>query len=520
VLSLAKNNPITGIRGRGGYFTDWGKSMLSNFMQPPSANDSDINKLARGGMEMLAGAVPEIAPFASLFGNAGSMLSRAIGLGSYSVSRNSLMPPGGAPVEGMPAVARPPAFGSVGKGSDIVFSHAEFVADVPSSIAFTTTKFVINAGNPILFPWMSQLGILYEEYEFDGLLFEFRPTSATAVGTTTSGMGVVLIATEYDAYDAGFTSKRAMEAAEFSSSAVPYDHFLHPIECDPKKNVLATNFVVPGITEVSAAPGDARMSILGVTTVATEGQQTDGDIIGELWVTYHVRLSRPVLESTSSTNTVFTQHVWGTTAALGTSPGIVGSDTFGGTGFNVILNGETGLYIGCNVTNSGNGNIGRYLIQVICTDGSAGVWQAVDTTISVSGGVHIVNLFMSPPGTQPATIGAASVASSSYNSVDNAIMSVIVEFTDATGSVDIPMIVSTNALAFDIIISPISGLVTSKFPTPPTASEVNLERRLREVEGLLKNLSTKDGYQLIDSIPGSACISKPPNYKFKNIIQQ
>jgi len=129
-----------------------------------------------------------------------------------------------------------------------------------------------------------------------GMIVEYRSMSATAVGTTSSAMGIVIMATDYDCYDTNYASKRAMEAAEYSSSGVPFKTFIHPIECDNKRNTLGLHYVVPGITTSSMAAGDQRMSVLGNFCIATEGQQTAGDKIGEIWVSYHIRLSRPILE--------------------------------------------------------------------------------------------------------------------------------------------------------------------------------------------------------------------------------
>lgn len=288
---------------------------------------STVNKIARGIGESLGGALslipgvgkfipaPLIGAASSALGDAGSWLSRALGFGKYTVRRNSLVR--GATVERGPSVASPPSFGTNGVGSDIVLSHREYIMDIKSSTGFATTTIPINPGNPTMFPWLSQIASLYEEFDMMGLMFEYRATSATAVGTTNAGMGVVLMATDYDCYDSNYTSKRAMEAAEFSSSAVPFETFLHPVECDRKRNVLAQQYVVPGMRSPEDAEGDERMSVLGNFTVGTEGQQTDGDEIGELWVTYHVKLSRPILESYAPTTSIYASVASGTVSDTG-----------------------------------------------------------------------------------------------------------------------------------------------------------------------------------------------------------
>lgn len=59
------------------------------------------------------------------------------------------------------------------------------------------------------------------------------------------------------------------------------------------------------------------MSVLGNFTVGTEGQQTDGDEIGELWVTYHVKLSRPILKSYAPTTSIYASVASGSVSDTG-----------------------------------------------------------------------------------------------------------------------------------------------------------------------------------------------------------
>lgn len=237
---------------------------------------------------------------------AGSWFSKLLGFGSYRVRRNSLMPdPAGRPRAHAPDAAggsglptnSPPLFTSTGVGSDVTIAHREFVGNIYSSVGFNARTFHVNPGNPLLHPWLSNLSQLFEEYDLMGMVFEYKSTSAAAVGTLSSGMGVVVMASDYDCYDNNFTSKRSMEAAEFSTSGVPYADQMHPIECDPKRNIVANKYVVPGLVDLASTRGDARLSIHCTTTVATEGQQQDGNAIGELWVTSHYRFSRPILEA-------------------------------------------------------------------------------------------------------------------------------------------------------------------------------------------------------------------------------
>jgi len=377
ILSQVNATQTPRVRGRGGYWSDFKDWAFSNKDGKPS-RANDFISASSGALGAALGAP------ADLSARAGSFLSRVFGLGSYSVRKNSLLPPmnnGTQPVETMASVARPPAFGSTGSGSDIVFSHSEYITDIVSSVGFNSQTYINNPGNPVAFPWLSQVAGLYEEFEWLGLIYQWRPTSATAVGTTSSAMGVVVVATDYDAYDTNFTNKRAMESAEFSSSAVPYQQFMHPIECDPRRNITATNYVLPNVSSVTGAPGDARLSIPSITTVATQGQQTGGTVIGELWVTYQVRLSRPILESGTSYNT---QHITATTNAGNSVITIARNENTVGAGFtpSVVLGS------GLNLINTGALS-GQYVVLVLITSytgatgniwTTSGYFNAIGTT--------------------------------------------------------------------------------------------------------------------------------------------
>jgi hypothetical protein len=136
---------------------------------------------------------------------------------------------------------------------------------------------------------------MFEEYEFMGLAFEFRSTCGTAVGSTNTALGTVIMATEYDALDPSFTSKQQMEAYEGAISTVPYGNTCHFVECAPRKNPLETMYVRSGAIPTGA---DLHLYDQGNFQIATVGMQA-ANVIGELWVTYHVKFRKPSLPTPS-----------------------------------------------------------------------------------------------------------------------------------------------------------------------------------------------------------------------------
>lgn len=204
--------------------------------------------------------------------------SKISGHGDYKVNRNTLL-----------TDSAPPTFGSGGGG--IRIRHREYVRDIVSIGAnFRLSRIDINPGDPHLFPFLSTIAKNFEQYRLNGMIFEYRPTGGFSVGTPNASMGVVNIATNYDVLDTPFGSKVAMDAYEFSSSDIPFQKIIHPIECARRDSPLSELYIAPLGTIPQT--GDPRFYYFGSTYVATSGQQT-AQTLGELWVSYDVTLLKP-----------------------------------------------------------------------------------------------------------------------------------------------------------------------------------------------------------------------------------
>lgn len=295
-ISRAQKSKQKRIRGHGGYEvsdpTKQNPSFIEKVTRPFTDNTPSqgiVNKVARQIGSAIGDAIPGLNKLGagSALGNAASWFSRLLGFGDYAVSKNSFMSQ--AYNEGRPA-----SFHGSRKGADIIVKHEEFVMDVHSSPSFTTQDIYLNPGNPRLAAFLWQIAAHYEEYEFLGMVFEYRPTSFEFSSQT--GSGVVVLATDYDISDANYSDKRTMEASEYATSCKPTDSMMHPIECDPKRNILSRFFVKPGFVTPPTTGEDTRLDYLGRTTLAVVGSPVTGQTIGELWVSYHVKLSRPILE--------------------------------------------------------------------------------------------------------------------------------------------------------------------------------------------------------------------------------
>jgi hypothetical protein len=239
---------------------------------------------------------------------AGDWLGKITGMGDYKVSRNSLVD------NGVPQFKQGPR----NEPGAIELCHTEFLQDISSSVAFTNTAFPINPGLNTSFPFLSQIAVNFEEYEFLGLVYSFKSTSATAVASTNTSLGVVILSTNYDTADENFSTKQQMEAYQFTVSTVPSASVMHPVECDPRQTVLSQRYV-----RATAVPSgfDQRFYDLGNFQIATVGSQAAA-VVGELWVSYHVRFYKPRLQVPLGQNLV-TSHFYAasTTAAAATPLG-------------------------------------------------------------------------------------------------------------------------------------------------------------------------------------------------------
>lgn len=191
-----------------------------------------------------------------------------------------------------------------------IVSHREFIQDIVATQAFvnqvptgsTTPGFILNPGNQLTFPWLAQIAENFEEWKPRGILFEFKTTSSDAVVSTNANaaLGTVIMATEYNAYNGTFANKQQMENYEFAVACKPSCSFTHQVECSTAENPEHIFYVRTGAVPTGA---DQRLYDLGTFQIATVGMQSNGNSIGELWVTYEIEFKKPRIAVGSIDNT-------------------------------------------------------------------------------------------------------------------------------------------------------------------------------------------------------------------------
>lgn len=305
-------------------------------------------------------------------------ISTIMGNGDYRVKSNSLMK-GGVP-----------QFAS--KGRSVVVRHREYIGDVISGAAgtFDIKSYPINPGLPQTFPWLANVASQYEEYKITGMVFSFQSMSANALNSTNTALGQVIMATQYNVLSLPFASKQQMENYQFACSTKPADSCIHPIECEPRETPL-TELYIRGYN-VPTAGSDARLYDFGNFYIATNGLQASNVNLGELWVTYEIKLFKPKMGSTIQVADHFRAvGLVDTTNPLGTAPVVQSSSNLGST-----FSGQT-LTLPSWYT-------GRIFVEYNATGSSAALTVP---TIVVGGGVSKINLFNNGATSQTG-VGATS----------------------------------------------------------------------------------------------------------------
>lgn len=296
-MSLAKPKPMY---GRGGYGQKIGSYL-------GSMAGGALGNLAEQGIK-------------SLFG-----------FGDYEVKRNVIWDQ----MKGQD----PPKMENPIKGkSDCVIRHREYIGDIISSSSantFNLQSFNLNPGLPASFPWLATIAQQYEQYEFEGIVYEFKSMAADALNSTNIALGTVIMGTEYNSALPNFINKQQMENHEFSSSCKPACSSFHPIECARSETALPISYVRTGAVPANA---DIRMYDLGNFQIATTGFQGTSVNCGELWCTYQIRFKKPISNAALGNN-LLTDHfqLSGTIATatpLGTTSTAVAGSNLGVVLFN------------------------------------------------------------------------------------------------------------------------------------------------------------------------------------------
>lgn len=227
---------------------------------------------------------------AYLGGQAHRMFKSITGYGSYAIANGSLNQRHGHRASQPGTVVLSsivPEFGEGREGvNDVVYS--ECLGNVYSSTGVSWQTYNVNPGLPKSFPYLSKIAACYEEWAPVGMIYQFR--SLCSASATSLSLGKVCLSSQYNVRKDPALSSLDMENHAYAVSGKPSDSFLHMVECSPRQSNRKLFMVRTG--EV-AASDDLRDYDPCFVQILTEGQPADGQLIGELWVSYKIAFFKP-----------------------------------------------------------------------------------------------------------------------------------------------------------------------------------------------------------------------------------
>lgn len=197
-----------------------------------------------------------------------------------------------APISKSIRMVKKPATIKSTTGTTICVAHTEFIADIISTgSAFAVTRYAVNPGLNVSFPWLSNMANNYESYKFKKLEYQYKPICAT------STPGKVILAIDFDAADAAPSSKLVMNSYEGAVSCSPWDLITYKATNANLNKFGVQRFVRVGIVPTGT---DIKTYDIGNILVGTSNTPATSTTLGELYVTYEVEFYTPQLPASIS----------------------------------------------------------------------------------------------------------------------------------------------------------------------------------------------------------------------------
>lgn len=339
----------------------------------------------------------------------------------------------------------PPAYNVLQNGGQIpkfssthqtnIVCHREYLGDITGTTAFTNLAYPLNPGMAQTFPWLSSVAQNYQQYKFHGLVFEFRSLITDFV--TSGAPGVVVMATNYNADQAAYSTKQEMENTEFAVAVKPTLNLMHAVECAVDLTSTPIKYVREG-TVPSAQ--DLRLYDQGKFQFATQANPTQ--TLGELWVSYCVEFFKPELPNDTGGN-AYSAHLYRTgvdaTHQLGATASLLSGN------LNVTAQTATSFTFDTFVGN-------RYLVSINWTSNTPGL--VVVPTIALTSTTPL-QIFVNDSTSQISTPFGVGATSSD--------MSVVIAFIAGASSTTLSLTGGTffGTTNVDVVATQISSIVTA-----------------------------------------------------------
>lgn len=188
---------------------------------------------------------------------------------------------------------------------ECVIEYREYIGDIISAGVANTFRiqgFPINPGMPVSFPWLSQVAQNYEMYRLEKCAYEYRTFSSDALNSTNTALGSVIVAVEYDSTDNPYQNRQQMENSAYAMSAKPSESFSVPVDTRASQSFSGNKLYIrtinnPWFNNNTPTYGDLKTYDVGTLYIATTGFQGTSVNCGSLYVSYRVRLFKPVMNN-------------------------------------------------------------------------------------------------------------------------------------------------------------------------------------------------------------------------------
>lgn len=324
--------------------------------------------------------------------------AKLFGSGAYQIAKG--------PVSSNTMTPRIPTFA---KGENYVtIAHREYVGDIITSGSANTFKvdtFLIQPTLNSVFPWLSTVcKESFQQYKFDGLIFEFQSYSGDSLNSVNTALGSVVAAINYDVTDPDFSTRNQIENTQWSMAGKPSKDFSIPVEVESSQTAYRGML----FTRLGPVPAntDPKTYDLGKLSIATTGFQGTDVNIGSLYVNYKIRLYKPIMVDPAASNmlTIFDRTGAGDSTPTGTA---TVSNINACNGFNVTLT-TTTITFDKKVLINGT----RFLIALLVVGDSTASVTAPTMTLGNGFGFRsdYVN-FANTQWTQPSVTGTQTQCS-------------------------------------------------------------------------------------------------------------
>lgn len=291
-------------KGRGGFFGGLAGLLTGQGWKKGSDFGDKVWDTVKGSVSNLpyGAQISKAMELSDMVNPLGQALATHAGKGLYKgrgvYAANNLVSDGGALASSIVPQFHPSDMHT------IEYSNREYVRDIfapASNSVFELQTWELNPGLPTSFPWLSQLAVNFEEYELIQLAYTFKSTVADFAASS-GQVGQVIMCTQYNPDSGNFATKDEMMLYEGGMSCKTSESMIHGVECDPSKLAgAAQKYVRVGNIPASE---DLKNYDLGKTSLAVVNAPSTyaNQQIGELWVSYTIRLRKPKIASGNAYN--------------------------------------------------------------------------------------------------------------------------------------------------------------------------------------------------------------------------